>query len=104
MRCIYTKAAPLDKLPTPHGSASPWEKIPEPQSIYYTSHDGRKIPANIYRPVGEPEGTVVYLHGGPESQDRPEFKPLVAAMLASGLLVAAPTSEGALATARRIYV
>jgi dipeptidyl aminopeptidase/acylaminoacyl peptidase len=72
----------------------PLEKIPEPQSIYYTSHDGRKIPANIYRPVGEPEGTVVYLHGGPESQDRPEFKPLVAAMLASGLLVAAPNFRG----------
>ncbi|MEM1614996.1 MAG: S9 family peptidase [Pyrobaculum sp.] len=70
------------------------EKIPEPQSVYYESHDGRKIQANIYRPPGEAKGAVVYLHGGPESQDRPEFKPLVAALLMAGYLVAAPNYRG----------
>jgi Dipeptidyl aminopeptidases/acylaminoacyl-peptidases len=70
------------------------EKIPEPQSVWYESHDGRKIHANIYKPPGEPKGVVVYLHGGPESQDRPEFKPLVAALLMAGYTVAAPNYRG----------
>lgn len=70
------------------------EKIPEPQSIWYESFDGRRIHANIYRPPGEPRGVVVYLHGGPESQDRPEFKPLVAALLMAGYIVAAPNYRG----------
>lgn len=70
------------------------DKIPEPESVWYTSHDGRKIQANIYRPPGEAKGVVVYLHGGPESQDRPEFKPLLVALLMSGLIVAAPNYRG----------
>jgi dipeptidyl aminopeptidase/acylaminoacyl peptidase len=70
------------------------EKIPEPQSIWYESFDGRQIHANIYRPPGEPRGTVVHLHGGPESQDRPEFKPLTAALLMAGYIVAAPNYRG----------
>ncbi|MFN7106306.1 MAG: alpha/beta hydrolase family protein, partial [Pyrobaculum sp.] len=37
---------------------------------------------------------VVYLHGGPESQDRPDLKPLVLALLISGFLVAAPNYRG----------
>jgi len=65
------------------------ERIPDPESAWYESFDGRRIHANIYRPPGEPRGTVVYLHGGPESQDRPEFKPLVAALLMAGYVVAA---------------
>ena len=70
------------------------EKIPEPQSVWYESFDGRRIHANIYRPPGEPRGVVVYLHGGPESQDRPEFKPLTAALLMAGYIVAAPNYRG----------
>ena len=70
------------------------EKIPEPQSVWYESFDGRRIHANIYRPPGEPKGVVVYLHGGPESQDRPEFKPLTAALLMAGYIVAAPNYRG----------
>ncbi|MFN3804855.1 MAG: alpha/beta fold hydrolase [Pyrobaculum sp.] len=73
---------------------TPLDKIPEPKSTYYISHDGRKIQANLYYPPGEPRGTVVYLHGGPESQDRPELKPLVLALLISGFLVAAPNYRG----------
>jgi len=70
------------------------EKIPEPQSVWYESFDGRRIHANIYRPPGEPRGVVVHLHGGPESQDRPEFKPLTAALLMAGYIVAAPNYRG----------
>jgi dipeptidyl aminopeptidase/acylaminoacyl peptidase len=70
------------------------EKIPEPQSVWYESFDGRRIHANIYRPPGEPRGVVVYLHGELKNQDRPEFKPLVAALLMAGYVVAAPNYRG----------
>ncbi|MGC9130392.1 MAG: S9 family peptidase [Pyrobaculum sp.] len=73
---------------------TPLDKLPEPRSVWYPSFDGRKIHANIYQPPGEPRGAVVYLHGGPESQDRPEFKPLVAALLSAGFTVAAPNYRG----------
>jgi Dipeptidyl aminopeptidases/acylaminoacyl-peptidases len=70
------------------------ERIPDPESTWYESFDGRRIHANIYKPPGEAKGAVVYLHGGPESQDRPEFKPLVAALLMAGYIVAAPNYRG----------
>ncbi|ACB39193.1 S9 family peptidase [Pyrobaculum neutrophilum] len=70
------------------------ESLPDPESVWYVSHDGRKIQANIYKPPGAARGVVVYLHGGPESQDRPELKPLVLALLMSGFVVAAPNYRG----------
>ncbi len=72
----------------------PLDKIPPPSSVRFPTHDGRKIHANLYWPVDKPVGTVVYLHGGPESQDRPEFKPLTLALLTSGFTVAAPNYRG----------
>ncbi|MEM4792217.1 MAG: S9 family peptidase, partial [Pyrobaculum sp.] len=90
---VYKDGAVRQLTRSPRFGA-PLEQIPEPRSVWYPSFDGRKIQANIYAPPGEPRGVVVYLHGGPESQDRPEFKPLVAAMVSAGLLVAAPNYRG----------
>ncbi|MEM4753498.1 S9 family peptidase [Pyrobaculum sp.] len=90
---VYRDGAVRQLTRSPRFGA-PLEQIPEPRSVWYPSFDGRKIQANIYAPPGEPRGVVVYLHGGPESQDRPEFKPLVAAMVSAGLLVAAPNYRG----------
>ncbi|MEM0463213.1 S9 family peptidase [Pyrobaculum sp.] len=90
---VYRDGAVRQLTRSPRFGA-PLEQIPEPRSVWYPSFDGRKIQANIYAPPGEPRGVVVYLHGGPESQDRPEFKPLVAALVSAGLLVAAPNYRG----------
>lgn len=55
----------------------------EPELVHYTSFDGRTIPAFYYRPRAGSEGSderfplVVSIHGGPESQARPWFSPLV---------------------------
>lgn len=55
----------------------------EPELVHYTSFDGRTIPAFYYRPRGGSEGSderfplVVSIHGGPESQARPWFAPLI---------------------------
>jgi dipeptidyl aminopeptidase/acylaminoacyl peptidase len=48
-----------------------------PSLIKYPSFDGRQIPAFWYAPQGAKRGdrlpTIVYVHGGPESQERPDF-------------------------------
>lgn len=45
-----------------------------PESIRYTTFDGREIPAYLYLPEGVgPHPAVVEIHGGPESQRRPDY-------------------------------
>ncbi|MDP8916484.1 MAG: alpha/beta fold hydrolase [Pseudomonadota bacterium] len=50
----------------------------EPELIRYRSFDGRSIPAFVYRPKAAPTGkrpVVIQIHGGPESQELPNFNP-----------------------------
>jgi dipeptidyl aminopeptidase/acylaminoacyl peptidase len=47
----------------------------EPTLVRYPAQDGREIPAYLYRPRGirEPIGVVLAIHGGPTSQERPNY-------------------------------
>ncbi|HEY8597892.1 MAG TPA: S9 family peptidase [Thermomicrobiales bacterium] len=49
----------------------------EPETIAFTSADGRQIPAFLYRPHDIPAGgrvpVVLSIHGGPEAQERPGY-------------------------------
>src|SRR5205823_1117615 len=46
----------------------------QPELIHYPTHDGRPIPAFLYRPQGTGKFPVVLsIHGGPESQERPMY-------------------------------
>jgi dipeptidyl aminopeptidase/acylaminoacyl peptidase len=46
----------------------------EPELIRYPTHDGREIPAWLYRPRGEgPFAVILSIHGGPEAQERPSY-------------------------------
>ncbi len=66
-----------------------------PEVYRYESHDGLLVPVLMYKPRSPPPyRAVIYLHGGPEAQERPEFKPLVQLLVASGYLVAAPNYRG----------
>jgi dipeptidyl aminopeptidase/acylaminoacyl peptidase len=50
----------------------------EPELIRYRSFDGLSIPAFVYRPKGPASGkrpVVIQIHGGPESQELPNFNP-----------------------------
>jgi dipeptidyl aminopeptidase/acylaminoacyl peptidase len=58
------------------GGLNPATFVP-PATIRFTSFDGRKIPAYIYRPRGtsreNPVPVLISIHGGPEAQFRPFF-------------------------------
>jgi dipeptidyl aminopeptidase/acylaminoacyl peptidase len=49
----------------------------EPELVHYSSFDGRKIPAFVYRPPADrfpgPRPVYINIHGGPEGQSRPNF-------------------------------
>jgi dipeptidyl aminopeptidase/acylaminoacyl peptidase len=50
--------------------------LPGPKPVRFRSFDGRSIPAYYFLPKRRPKGrmpAVLYIHGGPESQTRPEW-------------------------------
>jgi dipeptidyl aminopeptidase/acylaminoacyl peptidase len=69
----------------------------QPEIIRYATHDGRDIPALLYRPKGDgPFGIVLSIHGGPESQERPNYayNGLYQYWLSRGIGVLAPNVRG----------
>jgi dipeptidyl aminopeptidase/acylaminoacyl peptidase len=90
----------------------PFAQFVEPELIHYKSFDGRMIPAWFYRPAspsplgGVPLGTgpgvrgpgqppvIIYPHGGPESQTRPNFVGLFQYFLERGFAILAPNVRG----------
>ncbi|NUW44509.1 S9 family peptidase [Nonomuraea rhodomycinica] len=69
---------------------------PRAELIEFTAHDGLDLAAWLYRPpaVQGPAPYLVYLHGGPEDQERPTFNPLYHNLLAAGIGVLAPNVRG----------
>ncbi|MDA4121656.1 MAG: S9 family peptidase [Thaumarchaeota archaeon] len=68
----------------------------------FASFDGLDVPAFFYAP--HIEGRVpllAYLHGGPESQFRPGFSPLIQYILSLGIAVVAPNFRGSTGYGRR---
>jgi dipeptidyl aminopeptidase/acylaminoacyl peptidase len=69
----------------------------EPELIHYPTHDGREIPAWLYRPAGAgPFPVVLSIHGGPEAQERPlyNYNGLYQYLLSRGIGVLAPNVRG----------
>ena len=70
-------------------------ELREPELVRYDSFDGRKIPAWLYRPEGDgPAPFAVLIHGGPEAQERPIFRPYVQYLLSRGIGVLATNIRG----------
>ncbi len=69
-----------------------------PELVHYPSVDGRSIPAFLYLPPdGKPDKTIpflMYYHGGPESQFRPEFIRSFQYFLSRGYGIVAPNVRG----------
>ncbi len=67
----------------------------EPELIRYESFDGREIPAWLYRPPGDDFAPfAVLIHGGPEAQERPIYRPYVQYLLSRGIGVLATNIRG----------
>lgn len=67
--------------------------------VEWESFDGRRIPGWMARPAGSPLSVdgfpaVVWVHGGPASQARANFRPDMQALLAQGYAVLMPNVRG----------
>ncbi len=69
----------------------------------FTSHDGLRISARLYRPAPAlgftgPRPLVYYIHGGPQGQERPDFAwfsmPLIQFLTLNGFAVFVPNVRG----------
>jgi dipeptidyl aminopeptidase/acylaminoacyl peptidase len=68
----------------------------------FASHDGLEIEGWLYPAYGTAKGwkvdrqppAVIYLHGGPEAQERPAFSPQHQLLAAAGITVFAPNIRG----------
>ncbi|MBF6589233.1 MAG: S9 family peptidase, partial [Ktedonobacterales bacterium] len=77
--------------------ALPRERFVAPELVHYPTFDGRQIPALLFTPRDlEARGlpVVVYVHGGPESQFRPSFNPVIQYLVNQGYAVLAPNVRG----------
>lgn len=78
------------------------ETFSEERLFRFQSFDGTQVPAFLYRPrEAGPTPLLVYLHGGPESQFRPNFSPLLQYVLSLGFAVLAPNFRGSTGYGRK---
>ncbi|HEU0113052.1 MAG TPA: prolyl oligopeptidase family serine peptidase, partial [Thermomicrobiales bacterium] len=78
------------------GDIDPADLI-RPELVRFPTHDGRRIPAWLYRPRGEgPFAVVLSIHGGPEGQELPTYaySGLYQYWLNRGIGVLAPNVRG----------
>ena len=69
----------------------------------WRARDGLTLNGWLYRPAGALGAvpTLVWLHGGPEAQERPTFNPLYQELLSYGVAVFAPNVRGSSGFGRR---
>lgn len=77
----------------------PHESFVAPSLVRYPTFDGREIPAFLYLPRGEESEQrnlpiVINVHGGPESQSRPEFNAVIQYLVSRGYGVLSPNVRG----------
>lgn len=60
----------------------------------YPSFDGLDVPYYLYKQSGDKLPTAIHIHGGPESQARPEFNELYYKMYKEGYQIAVPNIRG----------
>jgi dipeptidyl aminopeptidase/acylaminoacyl peptidase len=82
-------------------SSDDLDDVVEPTLHRYRSYDGEQVPVFLYEPLRPPAAVVVYVHGGPEAQFRPEFSPLVQYLVSRGCAVAAPNVRGSTGYGKR---
>ncbi len=66
----------------------------------FAASDGLRVPYWLHAPPGTPRGTIVLVHGGPASQARPGFAPVIAFLVERGFRVVVPNVRGSLGYGR----
>ncbi len=80
----------------------PESSFVEAELFRFKSFDGLEVPAFLYRPkAAGPVPLLALLHGGPESQFRPGFSPLIQYFVRLGFAVVAPNFRGSSGYGRR---
>jgi pimeloyl-ACP methyl ester carboxylesterase len=82
-------------------SGVPAELLSPGEDASFTSFDGLRVSARLYMPKGDFEGprpVAYYVHGGPQSQERPDFTwfsmPLIQYLTLRGFAVFVPNVRG----------
>jgi pimeloyl-ACP methyl ester carboxylesterase len=100
---VAPRGAGLKQLTRNRVLGIPQELLAAGEDAGFTSHDGLSVPARLYLPAPELgfEGkrpVVVYIHGGPQGQERPDFTwfsmPLIQFLTLNGLAVFVPNVRG----------
>ncbi|MFL5627404.1 MAG: alpha/beta fold hydrolase [Ktedonobacteraceae bacterium] len=75
----------------------PRQTFVAPSLLHYPTFDGRQVPAFLFSPRHEQARdlpVVVYVHGGPESQSRPNFNAVIQYLVSCGYAVFVPNVRG----------
>ena len=97
------RAEPPAQLTREQALGLPPELLSPGEDASFTSHDGLRVSARLYLPSPElgfegPRPLVYYVHGGPQSQERPDFAwfsmPLVQILTLEGFAVFVPNARG----------
>lgn len=73
------------------------DDLVEPEDVFYTSFDGRRIHALYYQPQGRgPFPVVVALHGGPNWQEKVRYTGLYQYLAQQGIAIFAPNFRGSI--------
>jgi dipeptidyl aminopeptidase/acylaminoacyl peptidase len=88
---VHGVATPLLRPAKQFGAA-----FVEPTLHEFRAEDGLRLSGWLFRPSSALGSlpTLIWLHGGPEAQERPTFQPLFQALLADGVAVFAPNVRG----------
>jgi dipeptidyl aminopeptidase/acylaminoacyl peptidase len=111
--CTATSPTQLHVLPATDGASNVLtreralglapEVLSAGEDASFESHDGLRVSARLYLPSQElgydgPRPLVYYVHGGPQSQERPDFAwfsmPLVQILTLEGFAVFVPNARG----------
>jgi dipeptidyl aminopeptidase/acylaminoacyl peptidase len=90
---VHGTATPLLRPAKQFGAST---TLVEPTLHDFRGEDGLRLSGWLFRPSGAlgPLPTLIWLHGGPEAQERPTFQPLFQALVAEGIAVFAPNVRG----------
>ena len=80
----------------PDDDTDPADVLVSPTLHEFRAEDGLTLTGWLFRPRGTLGATpaLIWLHGGPEAQERPVFQPLFQALAAAGVAVFAPNVRG----------